>query len=316
MSTCLLILTPAVPFSEKLRTALLRTFPDLTIHIADTAEAAMPFIANTDGMLTIGSAITDELLQAARELKWIQSLGTGVDGILDRPTLAPHVAVTNARGLFDDAVSECAVALMLALARDFPRMIRNQTLQRWDFWTPRLLSGKCAGIVGLGAIGTTLAQKCKALGMRVLGISGRRDAPGFEAILPYDQLIDAVREMDFLVLAAALTPQNRGLINRRVMSAMRRSSCLINVARGAMVIEDDLIDALRAGTIAGAALDAFAHEPLPEDSVLWSTPNLLISPHLAGPNDTHLERVLGIIQSNIRALRRGELGELVNAVKY
>jgi D-2-hydroxyacid dehydrogenase (NADP+) len=315
MGPRLLILTPAVPFSEQLRAALIRTFPDLTIHIAESADAALPWIAETEGLLTIGSAVTDELLQAARKLTWIQSLGTGVDGIVDRPVLAPHVAVTNARGLFDDSVSECAVALMLALARDLPRLVHNQAARRWDFWTPRLLSGKCVGVVGLGAIGTMLAHKCNALGMRVIGITSRQEVPGVAVIFPYDQLIDAVGEADFLVLVAALTARNRGLINRRVFSSMRRSCYLVNVARGAMVIEDDLIEALRTRTIAGAALDAFTHEPLPVDSVLWSTPNLLISPHLAGPNDTHLERILGIIEPNIRALQQGDRGALINAVQ-
>ena len=314
MVTRLLILTPAVAFNEQLRSALVRIFPDLTIHIAANAGAAMPLIDGTGGLLTIGSAVTDELLQAARELTWIQSLGTGVDGIVDRPMLAPHIAVTNARGLFDDAVSECALALMLALTRDLPQLVRNQAARRWEFWTPRLLSGKCVGVVGLGAIGTTLAHKCKALGMRVIGISSRPHAPSVDAIFSYDGLIDVASRLDFLVLAAALTAQNRGLINSRVLSAMRPSCYLVNVARGAMVVEEDLIEALKSGTIAGAALDAFIQEPLSEDSLLWSAPNLLISPHLAGPNDTNLERVLRIIEQNIRAMQRADRGALINVV--
>ena len=314
MISRVLILTPATSFSEQLRTMLLSTFPDLRIHLATNADAAMPLIADTEALLTVGSAVTDELLRLATKLTWIQSLGTGTDGIVDRPTLAPNVVVTNARGLFDDAVAECGLALMLALSRDHTSLVLNQAARRWEFWIPRLLSGKCVGIVGLGAIGTSLAFKCKALGMRVVGISARAEAPSFDAILPYDRLIDAAAEFDFLVLVAALTARNRGLINSRVLSAMRRSSYLINLARGAMVIEDDLVEALRTGTIAGAALDAFMYEPLPQDSILWSTPNLLISPHLAGPNDTHLERVRCIIEANIRALQRGDREALLNPV--
>ncbi|WP_129780170.1 D-2-hydroxyacid dehydrogenase [Peristeroidobacter soli] len=310
-----LILISAAPFATALKDALTRAFPDLTVHVAANAVAAMPFIAATQGMLTIGSALTDELLQSAERLVWIQSLGTGTDGIVDRPSLRRDVVVTNARGLFDDAVSECGIALMLGLARNLPRLFQNQAARRWDFWTPVLLAGKSVGIIGLGAIGTTLARKCKALGMRVVGISNRREAPDCDQITSYHQLVDTVRDLDFVVLVAALTPQTRGLIDRRVLAAMRSSSYLINLGRGAMVVEADLIAALRSGTIAGAALDAFVQEPLPEDSELWSAPNVIISPHLAGPHDSHLEHVIKIIEQNIRALRDGAPDSVVNVVQ-
>lgn len=314
MTYRVLILTPAVSFSEQLRDALLRRVQDLTVDVAGNTAAALPVIAEADALLTIGSALTDEILAAASRLKWIQSLGTGVDGIVDRPTLRREVRVTNARGLFDDSVSECALALMLALARDLPRIVRNRDARRWEFWIPTLLSSKRVGIVGLGAIGSALARKCKALGMSVVGISNRRSASDCDEIHSYEQLAEIARELDFLVLAAALTSQNRGLIDHRVLAAIRRGSYLVNVARGAMVVEHDLIEALRSGTLAGAALDAFMHEPLPKESPLWSCPNLMISPHLAGPNDTHLGRVLGIIEPNIRAMRRDQPEALINIV--
>src|SRR3569833_128250 len=149
----LLILTPAIGFSEQLQRELAQKFPSLRVHIAPSAAEAMPVIASIHGLLTVGSAITDELLQAAGRLEWIQSLGTGVDGIVDRATLAPQVIVTNARGLFDEAVSECALALMFALARDLPRVVNNKAARRWEHWTPSLLSGKHVGKKKLGAIG-------------------------------------------------------------------------------------------------------------------------------------------------------------------
>jgi D-2-hydroxyacid dehydrogenase (NADP+) len=314
MKARLLILTPVAAFNEQLRKALLRTFPDLSIDTAGNAQAAIAALAEVGGLLTIGSAITDELLRSARELSWVQSLGTGVDGIIDRPTLAPNVIVTNARGLFDDSVSECALSLMLALARDIPRLVHNQARRRWDYWTPKLLSGKCVGVVGLGAIGTTLARKCKALGMQVIGISNRTDAPSCDTVYGYDQLLDAVRGVDFLILVAPLNAQTRGLIDRRVLSAMRSSSYLVNLARGAVIVDADLILALGSGTIAGAALDAFIDEPLPPESPLWGLPNVLISPHLGGPNDSHLSRLLPIIERNVAALLEGDAGSMLNQV--
>ncbi len=314
MSGRVLVLTPVHAFNEQLRSSLRSAFPELSIEIAESALGAEPFMAGVGGLLTIGSALTDKLLRSASTLQWIQSLGTGTDGIIDRPTLPPGVVVTNARGLFDDAVSECALSLMLALARDLPRLVHNQAARRWDFWTPRLLCDKCLGIVGIGAIGTALARKCKALGMRVIGVSNRAHAPGFDAIYGYDQICDAVREVDFLVLVTALNAQTRGLINRPALAAMRASSFLINLARGAVVVEADVIDALRDRTIAGAALDTFVDEPLPSNSPLWALPNVLISPHLGGPNDSHLPRLLPIIEQNVRALLRGDVASMINQV--
>jgi len=315
MTARLLILTPAASFNEQLRSALLRAFPELSIDVATSAVAAHDLIRDVGALLTIGSTISDDLLRSARALTWIQSLGTGVDGIVDRPTLASQVVVTNARGLFDDAVSECALSLMLALARDLPRLVRNQALRHWDFWTPQLLCGKCVGVVGLGAIGTTLARKCKALGMRVVGISNRAEAPDFDMIFGYERMLDAVRDVDFLVLVAALNRQTREMIDRHVLAAMPASSYLVNLARGAVVVEADLIQALSNRVIAGAALDAFVSEPLPQDSRLWDLPNVLISPHLGGPNDSHLSRLMPIIECNVGAFLRGAAEAMVNRVQ-
>src|ERR1017187_4820806 len=192
-------------FPKPVRTAYLerlrRAFPDVTINLAEHHEKVDPYIADADVLITFGAHMADHVLEQGVKLRWIQALGTGVDGIADRPALRDGVIVTNLRGLHGPAVSESVLASMLALARDLRRSLANQAQARWTRFPVSLLKGRTVGILGIGVIAEELAPKCRALGMRVVGISSvDRPVAGFDRIWSRDQLEDAVRELDHLVL--------------------------------------------------------------------------------------------------------------------
>src|SRR5262249_10315977 len=145
------------------------------------------------------------------KLKWIQALGTGVDNIIDLPSLGKEVLVTNVRGIHGAPVSEATIAYMLSLARDLPRASRAQEKGQWERWPAALLAGKTVGILGVGLIAEYLAPICKALGMTVVGFSGSpREAKSFDRMVHRDDLVKAVRDVDFLVALTPLTPETRG----------------------------------------------------------------------------------------------------------
>jgi phosphoglycerate dehydrogenase-like enzyme len=290
-------------------------FPELTVNCVDHHEKAGPYIDAAETIMTFSPFVTDRVVRDAKRLKWIQVLGSGVDGVANLPSLRKDVLITSGRGVQATPVSEAALALMLALSRELPRMFRNQETHTWERWPSQLLSGHTLGIVGVGQIGEALAIKARALGMHVVGISSAlRAAEGFDRMYRRDQLRDAVREIDYLVLLTPHSPDTHHIINEGVLSRMKSSAFLVNVARGGVVNEADLIQALRNNTIRGAALDVFESEPLSPDSELWSLPNVIISPHLGGINTSYPESILPPLERNVARFLAGRLGEMENII--
>jgi phosphoglycerate dehydrogenase-like enzyme len=259
--------------------------------------------------------VTDRVVRDAKRLKWIQVLGSGVDGVVNLPSLPKNVLITSGRGVQATPVSEAALSLMLALSRGVPRMINNQVTRTWERWPSQLLHGRTLGILGVGQIGEALAIKARALGMHVVGISSTlRATDGFDRMYSRDQLREAVREIDYLVLLTPYSPETHHIVDAKVLSRMKRSAFLINVARGGVVNEVDLAQALRNNTIRGAALDVFESEPLPAESELWSLPNVIISPHLAGLNSSYPESIMPLLTKNISLFLAGKQNEMTNII--
>ena len=180
--------------------------------------------------------MADHVVRDAPKLKWIQALGTGVDNIIDLPSLGKDVVVTNVCGIHGAPVSEATIAAMLSLARDLPRSARAQDKAQWERWPSHLLSGCTVGILGVGLIAEYLAPICKAFGMTVIGFSGApRAAPGFDRMVSRGELLQVASELDYLVALAPLTPEKRGIIGEKVLAAMTPSAFLVNVPRGGVV---------------------------------------------------------------------------------
>jgi phosphoglycerate dehydrogenase-like enzyme len=318
MPRLLILLTLPAEIIDQYRARLRAQFPALAIDVADQHTDFKPLLAAADILLTFGQVMKN--LRAdfapAANLKWVQALGTGVDGIVDQPTLKPHVIVTNVHGIHGEPVSEAVLAGMLALARDIPRAVRAQDRRVWLRWPAKLLSGKTVGILGVGAIAERLAPKCKALGMKVIGISSAvRAVPGFDRMYGREQLLQAVPELDFLVLLTPYSQATHQLIGASVFAAMKPTSYLVNLARGGVVDEAALVEALRARKIAGAALDVFQQEPLPADHPLWSFENVIITTHQGGFCDVYVDLAMPTIEHNMRCFLAGDLSKMVNVVR-
>jgi D-2-hydroxyacid dehydrogenase (NADP+) len=295
---------------------LLERFPQLTINVVGHHDLVGPHIADTDILLCFGPPMADHVVRDAPKLKWIQSLGTGVDNIVDLPSLGKEVLVTNVRGIHGAPVSEATIAFMLSLARDMPRSVRAQDNGKWERWPSALLTGKTVGILGVGLIAEYLAPICKTFHMRVIGISGSpRDSKGFDRMVHRNDLLKVAPELDFLVALAPLTPETRGIVGEKLLSAMKPTAYLVNVARGGVVDEPALIAALEAGKIAGAGLDVFSQEPLPPDNPLWKTKNVTIFSHLGGYSQGYEDRAMPTIAGNMAKFLAGDLKSMINIVR-
>ncbi|MPZ80720.1 MAG: D-2-hydroxyacid dehydrogenase [Actinophytocola sp.] len=221
---------------------------------------------------------------AAESLRWVHTGSAGVNHVLSPEMVESEVVVTNSRGVFDEPMAEYVLALALALAKDLPTTLRLQHERRWRHRESERLGGKHALVAGTGPIGRAIGRKLTAAGVTVTGV-GRRargSDPDLGSVLTMDRLAEGLDGADYVVLAAPLTDVTRGMIDKAGLAAMKPTARLINVGRGPLVVEDDLVEALAAGRIAGAALDVFADEPLPETSPLWAMPNVIVSPHMSG----------------------------------
>ena len=312
----LILLTFPEPIRNVYRDGLAEAFPQLEINVVDHHSKIDPYIGEADILVTFGAQMADHVLEQATNLKWIQALGTGVDGIVDRPALRAGVIVTNLRGLHGASVSESVLAAMLAFSRNLPRAVRSQDAGRWDRFPVSLVKGKTVGILGVGVIATELAPRCRALGMTVIGITSvPRSVAGFDRMVGRDELLNVAGELDHLVLLAPYTAETHGIVGAPVFERMKPSSFLVNVARGGIVDEAALVEALKAGRIAGAALDVFAEEPLPEGHPLWSMPNVLITPHMAGFHVGYPAEAIPIVIENIHRFLAGDVDGMINVVR-
>jgi phosphoglycerate dehydrogenase-like enzyme len=305
-----------IPPSEVARLA--RALPDDTI--VDAREPAERRAAFGDADVLFATKISAEEFAIARHVRWMHSSAVGVGGLLPPAVVASPVVVTNARGVHSDAIAEHAIALVLALRRHLHTAVARQAARDWAQAelsarvTPPLSHTQLL-VVGLGSIGTRVASLAAGLGMRVAGVRRRVSEPtppGVGQVLGPERLTEGLRDADVVVLAVPRTDETRALIGRTEFAAMKRSALLVNVARGRLVDETALLEALETGRIAGAGLDAFQQEPLPPDHPLWRAPNTLITPHTASFSGDYWTPVVDLFLENVARFKRGE--PLLNVV--
>ena len=271
-------------------------------------EAAEIFIGNPS------AARTAELLSRMPRLRWFHAPAAGVDRYVAALGARPDVVLTNTRshGL---AIGEFVIATVYAIAKGLGPHRDAQRRQHWAGATPPVaeVAGATLCVVGLGAIGREVARLASAVGMRVIGVRrGDGAVPGVSLIVPATRLREVVAEADYVVLACPLTPQTRGLIDAAVLTAFKPTAWLINVARGEVVQQALLLDAVRSRRIGGAAIDVFPEEPLRADNPWWDLENVLLSPHRAASSDRSKAELLRLIAENLRRYRRG--GALQNVL--
>ena len=301
-------------FAQDLQKVLAPKFPGISIHgVAEEGEIG-DFVEGMDILLTI--KISDEVIKKASMLQWVQARTAGVDSILNLPSLRKEVLMSCSRGIHVPQMSEMALLFMLALNRNLPQFIRNQDTRVWERWPTKLLYQKKVGILGIGAIGEEIARKCKVFGMTVFGIDVvKRKVDAVDYFHGPEDLLRVVREVDYFIIVVPNIPQTRKMVGAEVLSSMKPSAFLINIGRGEVVDEEALIRHLESGRIAGAALDAFRVEPLPEDHPFWAMKNVILTPHVGGMSEFCVDQVLSIFEENLRRFLKGERRNLINFIE-
>ena len=291
---------------EAVPTAEVKVFSNYqdAFHDIEVADAAYGYVP-------------PDLFASAKGLRWIQCHAAGPDpSFYHEALVGSDVVVTNFRGIYHDNVGHHAMALLLALARRFYRYTPQQSGRQWRPAEAAVhLPDSSVVLVGVGGIGSEVASLCKAFGMNTIGVDPRlKEGPQYlDELHPPELLDDVLPRADFVVITTPDTPQTRGMMNARRFRLMKPSSFLINVGRGVCVVLEDLVAALDTGEIAGAGLDVFEVEPLPSDHPLWTTPGVLIPPHIASRDAPHVpERRTQLFIENCRRFGMGE--SLVNVV--
>lgn len=241
----------------------------------------------------------------ATRLRLFQMMGAGVDALLPAPDLPASVRIANARGIHGPHMSEFALGMMLALAKRVPRALAQSRERRWSQYPADTIEGRTLGILGLGAIGEAVAEKAVALGMRVIGTQrAPKPVPHVAQIFRPDETARVLAESDYLVVLLPLTAETRDSIGARELALMKPGAYLVNLARGGIVDEDALAEALRAGKLAGVASDVFAEEPLSASSPLWDAPNAILTPHVAGLGPRYMEDLSEILAENLDRIEK------------
>jgi phosphoglycerate dehydrogenase-like enzyme len=255
----------------------------------------------------------------APNLKWIQLASAGSDFIMREGLLDKHpdVTLTTASGVHEVPISEHILGMILYFSRGFHNAVRSQPLHKWERYRGDEALDRTVLLIGYGQIARRAATLCKAIGLRVLCVRASllEQQPGFEGVerfYPLEDLDSVLAESDYVVVAAPRTPRSEGMIGAAQFAVMKPGAVLINISRGALVDEEALVEALQAGRIAGAGLDVFAQEPLPESSPLWDLPNVLVTPHVSGSSPHYNERVTALFCANLLRYLNGE--DLKNVV--
>ena len=311
MTTTLLMLPPQTSITREWAKRLAAAQPDLTVTVAENETQAAAAIARADAAF---GTVPPALLRMASKLRWIQAPQAAPPAGWYYPELIAHPAVvTNFREIFNDHIGAHVMAFVLAFARGLHQYLPQQLKREW---LPAPLDTRVIHlpeatmlIVGVGGIGAETARLAAAFGMQVLGVdSRRREIPPGVAELHKEEALDSLLpRADFVVLTVPHTPSTEGLMNRARFKLMKRSAFFINIGRGMTTRLDDLVAALNAGEIAGAALDVFEQEPLPSDHPLWTTPGVLITPHTAGYGPYLDDRRYDILSDNCRRFMVGRL---------
>jgi phosphoglycerate dehydrogenase-like enzyme len=245
----------------------------------------------------------------AGKLRWVQAVNVGIDKVLFPALVDSDVPLTNARGAAEQPIAESVVGFLVAMAKDFRRMFDDQRAHVWKTWDTERLVGTRLLVVGPGPIGRAIARATReALGLRADAV-GRISRPGddvFETIRGADELHAALAQADYIVNALPLTPWTLHLFDAGAFGAMKPTARFVNVGRGATVDEAALVEALRMGTIAGAALDVFEEEPLPPDSPLWDMENVIVCPHMSGDVEGWEADFANVFYDNVDRWLRGK----------
>ncbi len=280
------------------------------IRYAVSVHELKDALADADALLVwdFRSAKLRDAWPSARRLAWVHVAGVGVEAVLFPELVSSSVILTNSRGVFDQAIAEWVLGLMLAFAKGLPTTLDLQRRHAWQHRVSERLAGQMVLVLGAGGIGRAIGRLARGAGMRVMGVArtARPSDPDLGRVVALRDLQAFLPDADYLVIALPLTSETKGMVGAATLGRMKPTARLVNVARGPIVDEEALVQALRARRIAGAALDVFTEEPLPADSPLWDLPGVIISPHMSGDFTGWEASLSQLFVVNFQRWRRGE----------
>lgn len=284
--------------------------PEARLADADCARLELAFFS--EDLFPAHSRQFFSAVRKAPALQWLHVFNAGVDHPIYAEMLQRGVRLSTSAGATAVPIAQTAITGLLMLARNFPRWLRGQRERRWDPARvpdfPRDLVGQTAVVLGLGSIGREIARLARVLGLRIIGIrrSPRREDDPVDELHPPQELAQLLPRADWLIITCPLTAETRGLVDAGLLARLPPGARIINMARGEIIDETALIDALRDGRLGGAYLDVFAKEPLPEASPLWDLPNVLVSPHNSAAAQGNDERVYRMFMANLECWLQGQ----------
>lgn len=277
-------------------------------RIQELKRAEVPgaaLLAEAEGLLAWGAQ--PGLLAQMPRLRWVQALTAGVENWIGRPDLRPEVTLCCARGTHRVQMPENILGALFHITKPYHAAAMDQRESRWTRRVATTLAGRTLGILGLGAIGVELARKAAALEMRVIGTRRSPGAvPHVEQVFGPGETDAVLAQSDFVVLLLPATPETDNLMNAARIGQMKRDAWLINFGRGSAIVDEDLVQALKDGVIAGAVLDVFREEPLPQAHPFWTAPNCVVLPHIGGLHPERDKVVAALFAENARRLLAGE----------
>ena len=305
---------PVFRLSPELVRATRRRHPDLAADVRFTVSEDFADLdrrlATADVLVTSSDVVRDprfpraRLAQAAPKLRFVHAIGAGIEALLPLAWLPPGVRLTNNSGVHADKARESVLMALLALNARLPALVWNQRQAQWQqIFTP-LIRGKTLAVVGLGDLGRAAVEAGRMLGLKVTGVrrSGKK-VPGVDRVFRPAQIVTALSSADFIVVAAPMTPETEHLLSREVLRRTKPGVGIINIGRARTIDYAALAALLRSGHVSGAVLDVFSPEPLPSSSELWSTPNLIISPHVSSDDrDGYMTGTMDLVCANLRRL--------------
>lgn len=304
------------PLSPRLSEFILSSSDRIELVQTDLKNSA-DYWYDADILLAWGQMDIDPYLPSAKQLKWIQTLSAGVDQILTPSVIQKEIIVTNTRGIHGIPISEYIFSTLLSYKRKLNVLKKQQSISSWDRVVGDEIYSKTIGIIGLGSIGREIAKRAKAFGMVVLASKATQSEELFiDELYLSNEIETLLPKCDIVVLALPLTEQTHHLFNSEKFELMKKNVCFINISRGEVVVEKDLIKALVNGKIEHAILDVFEKEPLPIDSPFWQLENVTLTPHISALTPYYMERAIQLFSTNIeRYLTEKPLSNIINLQK-
>lgn len=293
--------------SDKKISEIRDSVQDSVVECYPTPKEALPHVFDADAIAMWGFQNAQPLLEAAPHVRWVHSLSDGVERLLTKDMMERPILLTNSHGIHDRSVAEHTMALLLGLSRNLPKAVRQQEAKIWERQRSVSLFGKTIAIIGFGSIGRTIAQRAKVFETNILAVKKHLSVELFaDKVYTTEQLDDVLPQADIVIAALPSTPDTDNFFGKKEFSLMKKTAFFINIARASIVDEPALIEALQNQYIAGAALDVFSKEPLPESHPFWTIDNVIMTPHVASFVPDFWDRLLLLLKDNFIAFSKGE----------